>query len=180
MNRLLKKYREIAVPAMTKEFSYKNVMAVPRLSKIVINVGLGQALKDAKFLDIVENTLRKITGQKPVRKKAKKSISAFKIRKGMIVGMMVTLRREKMFSFLDKLINVTLPRVRDFRGISAKKFDGHGNLSLGFKENIAFPEVSAEEIERMHGLELVICTTAKSDTEAEALLRHLGFPFSKK
>jgi len=110
MNRLLKKYREIAVPAMTKEFSYKNVMAVPRLSKIVINVGLGQALKDAKFLDIVENTLRKITGQKPVRKKAKKSISAFKIRKGMIVGMMVTLRREKMFSFLDKLINVTLPR----------------------------------------------------------------------
>ena len=179
MNRLLKKFREKVVPALKEEFDHKNVMAVPRLSKVVVNVGLGHSLKDPKFLDIAESTILKITGQKPVRKKAKKSISAFKIRQGMIVGMMVTLRGEKMYSFLDKLINITLPRVRDFRGISAKQFDGRGNITIGFKENIAFPEVSPDEIERTHGMEITIGTTAGSDAEAEALLKHLGFPFSK-
>jgi len=162
-----------------KEFGYKNTMAAPRLLRIVLNIGLGQATKDAKFLDVAENTLRKICGQHPIRKKAKKSVSAFKVRQGMIVGMMVTLRGEKMYSFLDKLINVTLPRVRDFRGISAKAFDGHGNISLGFKENIAFPEILPEEIERMHGLEVTIATTAKTNEEGRALLKNLGFPFSK-
>lgn len=179
MNRLLKKYREEAVPALMKEFGYKNIMAAPRLVKVMLNVGLGQSTKDAKFLEIAERTISKISGQKPVRKKAKKSISAFKIREGMIVGAMVTLRGEKMYSFLDKLINVTLPRVRDFRGISAKAFDGHGNISLGFKENIAFPEISPDEIERMHGLEVTIATTAKSNSEGESLLKNLGFPFKK-
>jgi large subunit ribosomal protein L5 len=180
MNRLLKKYREEAIPALMKEFGYKNVMAVPRLVKITLNVGLSKAIRDPKFLEVAESTLMKISGQKPVRRQAKKSISAFKIRRGMVVGMMVTLRGEMMYAFLDKLINITLPRVRDFRGISAKKFDGHGNITVGFKENIAFPEISAEEIERMHGLELTIATTAKTDVEGEALLKYLGFPFSNK
>lgn len=178
-SRLKKQYKEQIVPALKEQFGYKNVMQVPKLEKVIINVGYGRHLKDAAFIENVEKTLRSITGQSPVHNKAKKSISNFKIREGMKVGISVTLRGEKMYDFVDKLTSVTLPRVRDFRGISRKSFDKTGNYTLGFKEHIAFPEIKGDSIEKIHGLEVVINTSADNKEEGEALLEKLGFPFKK-
>ncbi len=175
---LLEQYREKAVPAMVEKFGYKNPMAVPRLKKVTINVGLSHGIKDPKFLDIAEETLRRISGQHPQRTLAKKSISNFKIRKGMVVGMAVTLRGRRMYDFVDKLVRVTFPRVRDFRGLSPDSFDAHGNFTVGFRENIAFPEIRPDEIERLHGLEVTVVTSAKTKEEGLGLLRILGFPFA--
>lgn len=180
VSRLYKHYKEKVVPKLKEEFGYKNVMQAPKIMKVKVNVGYGKHVKDNAFIDNVEKTLEVITGQKPVHNKAKKSISNFKIREGMKVGASVTLRGERMYDFIDKLVNVTLPRVRDFRGISPKSFDRQGNYSLGLKENISFPEVNSEAIEKIHGLEIVITTTAKIKEEGLFLLKELGFPFKEK
>ncbi len=179
-SRLFEKYKEKVTPALREEFDYKNMMRVPRLEKVVVNVGYGRHAKDKAYIENVEKTLELITGQRPIRKKAKKSISNFKIRQGDEVGSSVTLRGKKMYDFLDKLISVTLPRVRDFRGINPNSFDKQGNYTIGFKENLAFPEINVDAVENVHGLEVVICTTAQSKEEAMPLLEKLGFPFRKK
>jgi large subunit ribosomal protein L5 len=176
----MEKYEKEAAPQVMAKFGLKNRMAVPKLVKVVLNVGLKQGIKDPKFVDHAEKILSKITGQKPVKTLAKKSISNFKIRQGMVVGMMVTLRGQRMFDFIDKLTNVTLPRVRDFRGLSPKTVDHHGNLSIGFKEFIAFPEVRPEDTDYIHGLELTVVTTAKDKEKGLALLRAVGFPINEK
>lgn len=173
-------YKERVVPNLKAAFGLKNVMQVPKIEKVVINVGYGRQVKDKAYIDNVESTLGAITGQKPVHNKAKKSISNFKIREGMPIGASVTLRGNHMYDFLDKLVSVTFPRVRDFRGISPKIFDRQGNCTIGFKENIAFPEIKADAIEKIHGLEVVIHTTAKSKEHGLALLKELGFPFQEK
>lgn len=173
-------YKSNVIAKLKEEFGFKNPNAVPSIKSITINVGVGPGLKDGKFLEIAERTLIRITGQRPVQTKARKSISGFKIREGNVVGMKVTLRGKRMWSFLEKLIKVTLPRVRDFRGLSRKAFDGRGNYSIGFKEHIAFPEISSEEIELIHGLQVTIATTAENDEEAKALLIHLGLPLKKE
>ena len=178
-SRLKKQYKEKVAPALKEQFGYKNIMQVPKLKKVVLNIGYGRHLKDAGFIENVEKTLRAITGQSPIHNKAKKSISNFKIREGMKIGISVTLRDQKMYDFIDKLVSVTLPRVRDFRGVSRKSFDKTGNFTLGFKEHIAFPEVTGDSIEKIHGLEVVINTSAKTKEEGEALLEKLGFPFKK-
>lgn len=178
-NNLYEKFKKEIVPALQKQLGYKNVMQVPKITKIVINSGVGRFVKESGFIDNVEKTLTKITGQKPVRTKAKKAISNFKIREGQEIGVMVTLHGKRMYDFLEKLLRVTFPRVRDFHGISAKGFDNQGNYTFGFKENIAFPEVKMEEIEKVHGLELVFVTTAKNREAGKALLTGLGFPFTK-
>lgn len=180
MSRISEKYKKEVLPALKKEFGYKNDMAVPKIEKVVINVGTGHGLKDSKFNEAVEDTLRRITGQQPVKTIAKKSISNFKIREGLVVGMMTTLRGKKMDDFIDKLINITLPRVRDFRGLSPKSVDPKGNLNLGFKEHISFPEIKSDEIEKIHGLQVTFVTTAKNREEGLELLRLLGFPFTKE
>ncbi|MBI2474809.1 50S ribosomal protein L5 [Candidatus Uhrbacteria bacterium] len=172
-------YKKEIVPKLMKEFGYKNVNAVPNMKAVTLNIGIGPGLKDAKYMETAEQTLIRITGQKPVKTLARKSISAFKIREGMVVGMKVTMRGKRMWTFLDKLLNVSLPRVRDFRGLSPKAFDGNGNYSIGFKEHTAFPEIRSDEIEMIHGLQVTIGTTAKSNKEAEALLKHLGLPLTK-
>lgn len=174
---LKEKYKKQVIPQIMKEFGYKNVMAVPKLEKVVINVGLSKAIKDPKFLDVMEDTLMRISGQRPIKTKAKKSISSFKIREGMLVGLKVTLRGKRMYDFVDKLVNVALARVRDFRGLAPKNVDASGNLNIGFKEHISFPEIRPDEIERIHGLEVAVVTTAKSREEGLRLLRLLGFPF---
>lgn len=179
MSRLKEKYIKEVIPEMKKNFGYKNDLAVPRLIKVLINAGTGRALTDDKFLDTVKNTLERITGQKPIFTRAKKSISAFKIRKNMIVGAMVTLRGERMYDFVDKLINVTLARVRDFRGLDNKSIDHGGNLTIGFKEHLVFPEIKSDEVDKLHGLEVIIDTGAKNKEEAGHLFRLLGFPFKK-
>ncbi len=173
-------YKKEVIPQLKSEFGYTNNLAVPKLEKVVFNAGLGKGLKDSGFIENVENTLTRITGQKPVKTKAKKSISNFKIREGMVIGMKVTLRGEKMYDFVEKLIKITLPRVRDFRGLSLKSIDKEGNLNIGIKEHIAFPEIQADEIEKLHGLEMAIVSTAKNREEGEALFKALGFPFKKK
>ncbi len=178
-SRLLEKYKKEALPAMKEKFGYKNNLAVPKLEKAVLNVGLSPGLKDDKFTETVESTLTRITGQKPVFTKAKKSIAGFKIREGNVVGITVLLRGQRMYDFIDKLVNITLARVRDFRGISDESIDERGNLSLGFKEHTAFPEIKPDEVERLHGLEITIVTTAKSKKEGLELLKLLGFPFKK-
>lgn len=172
-------YKKEVVPALKKEFGYKSVMQVPRVAKVVINVGVGKFLKEPNFIENVEKNLAKITGQKPVRTKSKKAISNFKIRENMDIGVVVTLRGPKMYFFLERLLAVTFPRTRDFRGISDKSFDGLGNYNLGFKENAAFPEIKAGEAEKVHGLQIVISTTATNKEEGKALLTKLGFPFVK-
>ncbi len=177
--RLKEKYFKQVVPAMEKRFGYTNVMAVPRLIKVVLNSGVGKALKDDKFIDSVVNTMTRISGQKPMLAKAKKSISAFKIRKGMTVGVTVTLRGNRMYDFVDKLANVALARVRDFQGINPKAIDEHGNLTIGFKEHIVFPEIRSDEVERIHGLEVCLTTNAKSKDEGLELFTLLGIPFKK-
>jgi large subunit ribosomal protein L5 len=177
MARLYDLYKEECVPAMMQEFRYKSPMQVPRLEKIVINMGLGEASQNIKILDSASAELAAITGQKPVITRARKSIAAFKLREGMPIGCMVTLRRERMFEFLDRLVNVALPRVRDFRGVSDKAFDGRGNYTLGIKEQIIFPEIDYDKIDKIKGMNITIVTTAKTDEEARFLLRRLGMPF---
>lgn len=176
---LYEKYKSEVVSALKKEFGFKNVMQVPRITKVVVNSGVGRFVKEAGFIDNVEKTLSKITGQKPVRTKARDSISNFKIREGMEIGVVVTLRGPKMYQFLEKLARVTFPRVRDFRGITDKAFDRQGNYTIGLKENIAFPEIKSGDIDKIHGLQVIINTTAKNKQEGKALLTHLGFPFVK-
>ena len=173
-------YKQEVIPKLTREFGYKNVHAVPTVSSVTLNVGLGAGMKDAKYIETAEKTLTRITGQKPVSTKARKSISTFKIREGNVVGMKVTLRGKRMWDFLEKLIKVSLPRVRDFRGLPTKAFDGQGNYSIGFKEHIAFPEIRSDEIELIHGLQVTIATSAKTDEESKALLTHLGLPLKKE
>ena len=177
MSRLKDRYYAEVVPAMIKEFGYKSLMAVPRMEKVVLNMGLGDAIQNAKILDSGVEELTLIAGQRAVITKAKKSIAGFKLRQGMPIGCMVTLRRNRMFDFLDKLFNVALPRVRDFRGLSDKIFDGRANCSIGIKEHIIFPEINYDKIDRMKGLNISIVTTAKTDPEGLFLLKHLGMPF---
>ena len=174
---LKEKYEKEIVPVLTQTFGYQNRMQVPGLEKIVLNIGLGEAIKNVKLLDSAAADLTLIAGQKPVITKAKKSIAAFKLREGMPIGCMVTLRREKMYDFLEKLVNITLPRVRDFRGISGKAFDGRGNYSLGIKEHIIFPEIDYDKTDSIKGLNVTIVTTAKSDKEGKELLKLFGMPF---
>jgi len=172
-----KKYKDEAIPALMKEFSYKSVMQVPKVEKIIVNVGCGDARDNAKALEAVVKDISTITGQKAVITKAKKSVANFKLRTGMPVGVKVTLRSDRMWEFLDRLLNVALPRVRDFRGISANSFDGRGNYALGLKEQLVFPEIDYDKIEKIRGMDIVICTTAKTDEEARKLLTYLGAPF---
>jgi len=177
--RLKEQYEKTVLPALVKEFGYKNVMAVPRLEKISVNMGLGEATQNPKIMDSAVKELAQITGQRPVVTKARKSISAFKLREGMSIGCMVSLRGQRMYEFLDRLINVTLPRVRDFHGISTKSFDGRGNYTLGMKDQLIFPEINYDKVDKTKGMNICITTTAKTDAEALALLRHLGMPFAK-
>ncbi|MFA5047899.1 MAG: 50S ribosomal protein L5 [Patescibacteria group bacterium] len=179
-SRLQQKYKKEVIPALQEKFHYANVLAVPKIKKVSLNVGVNSKNTESNYLDNVEGTLTKISGQKPIRAKAKKAISAFKVKENMIVGVNVTLRGRRMYDFLDKLINVSLPRVRDFRGISEKNIDGQGNLSLGFKEHIVFPEIKPDEVDRIHGLEVTINTSAQSKEEGKELFQLLGFPFQKK
>ncbi len=175
--RLRFKYQKEVVPALMKEFGLKNVMAVPKLEKVVINMGVGEATQNAKVLDPAVAELQQITGQKPVVTKAKKSIAAFKVRENMPIGAMVTLRGDRMYEFLDRLMNVALPRVRDFRGVSTKSFDGRGNYTLGLHDQLIFPEIDYAKVERQKGMNVTIVTTAKSDDHARALLKFMGMPF---
>lgn len=177
MPRLKDLYREQIVPALQEELGYTNIMEVPRMVKIVVNVGVGEALQNAKALDAVAQDISTITGQRPIVRRARKSIASFKLREGNPIGVKVTLRGDRMWHFLDRLCNVALPRQRDFRGISPDAFDGHGNYSLGLREQLAFPEINYDKIDKIRGLEITIVTTAKSDAEGYQLLRHLGMPF---
>jgi len=177
MARLKDFYLKEIVPALKKEFNYSNMMEVPKVEKIVINMGLGEAIQNIKLLDSASSELSLIAGQKAVTTRAKKSIATFKLRQGMPIGCMVTLRSAKMYNFLDRLVNVALPRVRDFRGVSAKSFDGRGNYALGIKEHIIFPEIDYDNLDRIKGMNVVVVTTAKKDEEAKALLKLLGMPF---
>ncbi len=180
MNRLHEKYNTTVVPALVKEFSYTTVMQAPKLDKVVINIGVGDAIADAKALETAVAELAQISGQKPIITKAKKSIANFKLREGMEIGCKVTLRGEKMYQFLDKLVNIALPRVRDFRGVSKNAFDGRGNYTLGIKEQLIFPEINFDKVTRVRGMDIVIVTTAKTNEEGRALLTGLGMPFEKK
>ena len=177
---LKKRYVEDVVPALKEKFSYQNVHQIPKLEKVVINMGVGEAVQNAKILDGAVEELTKIAGQKPVVTRAKKSIATYKLRAGMPIGCMVTLRGEKMYDFLQKLINVTLPRIRDFRGVSAKSFDGRGNYSLGIKEQLLFPEIKYDDVSVVKGMNISIITTANTDDEARELLAQLGMPFRKR
>ncbi|MBN9663083.1 MAG: 50S ribosomal protein L5 [Acidobacteria bacterium] len=175
--RLRELYLTTVIPALTKEFNYSNVMAVPKLEKVTVNIGLGEATQNPKMVDGTVNELGAIVGQKPVVTKARKSIAAFKLREGMSIGTMVTLRGDRMYEFLDRLMNVALPRVRDFRGVSTKSFDGRGNYTLGVKDQLIFPEIDYNKVEKTKGMNICITTTAKTDAEAKALLKLLGMPF---
>ncbi len=177
MARLKKYYSDNVISALTKEFNYKNPMQVPKIKKIVVNMGLGEAIQNAKIIESAAQELAMITGQKPVITKAKKSIATFKLRQGMPIGCCVTLRKEIMYEFFDRLVNVALPKVRDFRGISASAFDGRGNFSIGLQEQIIFPEIDYDKVEKIKGMNITIVTTAKTDDEARALLKLMGVPF---
>ena len=177
MPRLKEKYLKEVVPNMIKEFSYGNIMEVPKIQKVVLNVGLGEAIQNVKLIDAVQKELSSITGQKSVVTKAKKSIAAFKLRQGAPIGCKVTLRGDMMYEFLDRFISVALPRIRDFKGIPGKSFDGRGNYSLGLKEQFIFPEIDYDKVEMVHGLDIIFCTSAKTDKESKALLRYMGMPF---
>lgn len=174
---LQEKYKKEVVPVLKERFGYKNVMQVPKVTSVTVNVGVGQALQDSSFRDMVVMTLEKITGQKPVTTRAKKSISAFKIREGQSIGMKVTMRGSRMYDFIEKLVRVALPRVRDFRGLDPKSFDVQGNITIGLKEHLVFPEIDTETVDRIHGLEITITTSARNKTEGLELLKALGFPF---
>ena len=175
--RLRELYQKSVIPALTKEFGYKNVMAVPRLDKISINIGMGEATQNAKLIDGAVNELTQIAGQKPVITKAKKSIASFKLREGMPIGCAVTLRGDRMYEFFDRLVNVALPRVRDFRGVSSKSFDGRGNYTLGVRDQLIFPEIDYAIVDKTKGMNVTITTTARTDAEGVALLKNMGMPF---
>ena len=175
--RLRTKFDKEVAPALLKELELTNVMAVPRLNKIVVNMGVGEATQNSKVLDPAVNELGQITGQKPVTTKAKKSIAAFKVRQGQSIGAMVTLRGDRMYEFLDRLVNIVLPRVRDFKGVSTKSFDGRGNFTLGLHDQLIFPEISYEKVDKQKGMNVTIVTTAANDNQARSLLKHLGMPF---
>jgi large subunit ribosomal protein L5 len=177
MNRLREKYQKEVVPALIKEFGYKNVMAVPKVQKVVVNMGLGEATSNAKLVDVGADELARITGQRPVTRRAKKSIAAFKVRKGMPIATMVTLRGERMWEFLDRLTAIALPRVRDFKGVSPKGFDGRGNYTLGLKDQLLFPEIDYMKVDKARGMNVSVVTTAKTDEEARKLLQFIGMPF---
>jgi large subunit ribosomal protein L5 len=177
MSRLKDKYQTEAVPALTKEFGYKNVMAVPRIHKVVVNMGLGEATSNAKIIDTGTDELARITGQKPVTRRSKKSIAAFKVRKGQPIATMVTLRGTRMWEFLDRLMSIALPRVRDFKGVSPKGFDGRGNYTLGLKDQLLFPEIDYMKVDKARGMNVSVVTTAKTDEEARKLLQFIGLPF---
>lgn len=177
MPRLKDKYKNDVVPAMIKKFGYKNILQVPKLEKVVVSMGVGEAIQNSKAIDSALNDLMIITGQKPVTTKAKKSIAAFKLRAGMTIGAKVTLRGERMYEFVDKLFNIAMPRVRDFRGISPKSFDGRGNYSMGVREQLMFPEIDYDKIDKIRGMDIIFVTTAKTDEEARELLGLMGMPF---
>ena len=177
--RLKEKYKKDVVPALMKEFSYKNIMQVPKVEKVVLNVGLGEAIQNIKLLDAAQKELSLIAGQKSLTTKAKKSIAGFKLRQGMPIGCKVCLRGDRMYEFLDRLVSVALPRIRDFKGVSTRAFDGKGNYSVGIKEQFIFPEIEYDKVEMVHGMDIAVCTSAKTDAEAKALLRLLGMPFRK-
>jgi large subunit ribosomal protein L5 len=177
MSRLKDRYSNDVVPALKKEFGYSNVMAIPKIEKVVVNMGLGEATQNAKIVDTGADEVTRITGQKPVVTRAKKSIAQFKVRKGMPIGAMVTLRGERMWEFLDRLISVALPRVRDFRGVSARGFDGRGNFTLGLKDQLLFPEIDYMKVDKARGMNISVVTTAKTDEESRKLLQLLGMPF---
>ncbi len=178
MARLRERYKTEVRKALQEEFNYPNPMEIPRLTKIVLNMGVGEGSQDRKKVDAAAAEMAQIAGQRPVITKAKKSIAGFKLREGMPIGVKVTLRRDHMFEFLDRLVNIALPRVRDFRGVSAKSFDGRGNFAMGVKEQIIFPEISYDKVDQIRGLDIVICTTAKNNAEAKALLKAFDMPFS--
>ena len=175
--RLKAKYQKEVIPALQKEFGYKNVMAVPKIQKVVVNMGLGEATSNAKLIDVGADELARITGQKPVTRRSKKSIAAFKVRKGQPVGTSVTLRGERMYDFLDRLLSIALPRVRDFRGVSPKGFDGRGNFTLGLKDQLLFPEIDYMKVDKARGMNVSVVTTARTDEEARKLLQLMGMPF---
>ena len=177
--RLKKHYNDSVKASLRKQFGYKNVMMTPRIEKIVINMGVGEAVNDRKAVDQAAAELMRISGQKPIITKAKKSIASFKLRDGMAVGCKVTLRKDRMYEFLDRLVTVALPRVRDFRGLSPRSFDGRGNYALGLKEHIVFPEINYDQVEKIRGMDIIVCTSAKTDDEARALLAEFNFPFRK-
>lgn len=178
MSRLKEKYLKEVVPALQQKFNYKNIMEVPRVEKVVINMGINDARENPKAIESATNDLTAITGQKPIVTKARKSIAAFKLRAGMPVGVKVTLRAQRMYDFLDKLFNINLPRVRDFKGVSPDAFDGRGNYTLGIREQLIFPEIDYDKIDKVRGMDITIVTTAKTDEEARELLKHLGMPFA--
>ncbi len=180
MNRMQELYNKEVVPALRKAFEFKNVMQVPRIQKVVVNIGVGEALDNPKALEAAVSDLTIITGQKPITNKARKSIANFKLREGRLIGTKVTLRGDRMWSFLDRLMNTALPRVRDFRGVSANGFDGRGNYTLGLRDQLIFPEIEYDKIDKLRGMEVTIVTTAQTDDQARTLLRLLGMPFSKK
>ena len=177
MSRLKDKYQKEVVPALSKEFGYTNVMAVPKIEKVVVNMGLGEATANAKLIDVGADEVARITGQKPVTRRAKKSIAAFKVRKGMPIATMVTLRGERMWEFLDRLMSIALPRVRDFKGVSPKGFDGRGNYTLGLKDQLLFPEIDYMKVDKARGMNVSVVTTANTDEEARKLLQFIGMPF---
>ena len=179
MNRLRERYQKDVVPALKKEFGYKNVMAIPKIEKVVINMGLGEATSNAKLADTGADELSRITGQKAVVRRATKSIAQFKLRQGMPVGAMVTLRGERMYEFLDRLISIAMPRIRDFRGVNPRSFDGRGNYSFGVKEQIIFPEIAYDQIDQLRGMDITITTNARNDKSGRALLEAFNFPFRK-
>ena len=175
--RLQERYQQEVIPALTKEFNFRNTMEVPRVTKIILNIGLGEALQNARVVDAAVGDLTAIAGQKPVVTKAKKSVANFKLRQGQAIGAMVTLRGQRMYEFLDRFINVALPRIRDFRGVSRRSFDGHGNYSYGLREQIVFPEIEYDQVDKLRGLEISIVTSARNDAEGYALLKQFGMPF---
>ena len=177
--RLHRQYLDEVVPALVKEFRYKNAMQVPRLEKIVVNIGLGEAIQNGRAIDAASNDVKTITGQAPIVIRARKSVAAFKLREGMPIGVKVTLRGRRMYEFLDKLVNVALPRIRDFRGIDPRAFDGHGNYTLGLREQLVFPEIDYDKIDRLRGMEICMVTTARTDDEGRRLLEHFNMPFRK-
>jgi large subunit ribosomal protein L5 len=177
MNRLKEKYQKEVVPALSKEFGYKNLMAVPKIEKVVVNMGLGEATSNAKLVDVGADELARITGQKPVTRRAKKSIAAFKVRKGMPIATMVTLRGDRMWEFLDRLMTIALPRVRDFKGVSPRGFDGRGNYTLGLRDQLLFPEIDYMKVDKARGMNVSVVTTARTDEEARKLLKFIGMPF---
>ncbi len=180
MNIMHERYQNEVAPALFKQFGFKNVMQIPRIEKVVVNIGVGEALDNAKALEAAVGDLTTITGQRPVTTKARKSIANFKLREGRLIGAKVTLRGDRMWAFLDRLLNIALPRVRDFRGVSANAFDGRGNYTLGLKDQLVFPEIEYDKIDKLRGMEVTIVTSAKTDEQARALLQMLGMPFTRK